>query len=225
MSDERTRHAPWATGLSVTGVAALFVVLRLFAVARYDWHTAFSVADTIQLDDAPTVVIGTLMADRWVSGGVLVVLLPLVVIHQVRLGRPSRENAGHLGWLLIVAVYAVALVWTYRLWWVPAGAAAVGAALTALLAMRRRDRGGQLADWLVRRVGVVTVLAALVVAATVHTPWTPLERITTTTTGPVEGYVLDTTPGFLKVLLRDEHDFVIVDTADVTSRTECEHAC
>lgn len=59
----------------MTGVAALFVVLRLFAVARYDWHTAFSVADTIQLDDAPTIVIGTLMADRWVSGGVLVVLL------------------------------------------------------------------------------------------------------------------------------------------------------
>lgn len=211
----------WATGLSLTGAAVLFLMLRLFAITRYDWHTAFAIADTIQLDDAPTVIIGTLMADRLISGLVLMLLLPVAVVHQSRLGLRDRSHDGHLAWLITLIVPTIALVLTYRAWWLPGGALVIGALLALALRTRERGTGRTAALWVMRSVGPLTVLAALVVAATVRTPWVPLERIATAG-GVVEGYVLETPPGFLKVLRRDERAIVVVETSGVTSRHECE---
>lgn len=211
----------WATGLSLTGAAVLFLMLRLFAITRYDWHTAFAIADTIQFDDAPTVIIGTLMADRLISGLALMLLLPVAVVHQSRLGLRDRGHDGHIAWLITLVVATIALVLTYRAWWLLAGAVIIGALLTLALRTRERGTGRTAALWVMRRVGLLTVLAALVVAATVRTPWVPLERITTSG-GVVEGYVLETPAGFLKVLRRDERAMVVIETAGVTSRHECE---
>ncbi|HEY3682707.1 MAG TPA: hypothetical protein VGL93_06685 [Streptosporangiaceae bacterium] len=211
----------WATGLSVTGAAVLFLMLRLFAITRYDWHTAFAIVDTIQFDDAPSVVLGTLMADQVISGSVLMLLLPFAVVRQTRFGLRDRSHDGHLAWLITLVVATLALVVTYRAWWLLGGAAVIAAVLVVLL--RTRDRGGGRTAvlWIMRQIGVLTVLAALVIAATVRTPWVPLERIATKA-GVIQGYVLETPSGYLKVLSRDEREMVIVETSDVTSRHECE---
>jgi len=96
-----------AKGLSATGVAGLFLLLRLFAITDYDWNAAFSVVGTLGLDDVVPMVIGTLMASPLLGGIALAVLLPEAVVRQIRLGRPSWTTAGNLAWLVTVALFTV----------------------------------------------------------------------------------------------------------------------
>ncbi|WP_181698172.1 hypothetical protein [Nocardia sp. GTS18] len=78
-----------------------------------------------------------------------------------------------------------------------------------------------MAHWFVSSSALIVTLAALVLAATVQVPWVSLEEIATKN-GVVRGYVVENPPGYLKVLLEQEREIVIVDTADVTGRTEIE---
>lgn len=208
----------WLTGLSVTGAALLFLVLRLLAVTRYDWPTAFSVINSINIDDAPGVVVGTLMADVQISAAALIVLLPLAIVHQLRLGRGPR-TAGGLSWLITCAVFAIALTITFRAWWFVVTLAAVTALLAFLLWGPKREFGHRAAQWLVHKMAGVSVAAALVVAATVTTPWVPLERITTRQ-GTLEGYVLDTPSGYLEVLTEPGRRTTILESSEVENRVE-----
>ncbi|HEY1177836.1 MAG TPA: hypothetical protein VGF17_16900 [Phytomonospora sp.] len=218
-AEKESGTATWHTGLSFTGAAVLFLVLRLFAVTGYDWDTAFAVADAVDIGDAPSVVIGTFMADPLLTAALLALLVPLSLVHLARLGRPRWENAGNQVLLVVELVLLAALVFGLRMWW--AGAVAVG--LTALLAFLvlggRRGRHHKVALWLVRRVGPAAGVAVLVMAAFVQTPWAPRERIETTS-GPVTGYVLEVEPGFLRVLTEGERRFITIDTADVTARED-----
>ncbi|MGW4533370.1 hypothetical protein ACWEOI_20705 [Nocardia sp. NPDC004340] len=210
----------WATGLSLTGAAVLFVVLRLFAVADYDWVRAASVADTIGLDDASRMVFGTMMADPTVTGVVLAVLVPASLSHQWRLGKPSFRTAGNLVMLIIVLLFAVVLLATYRLWWLLIIAGVVGALMIVLQAKGHRDaQGRRFALFVMHRTGLVAILALLVTAAIVRVPWAPLERIETRG-GTIMGYVLENPPGFLKVLTDDEREILIIDIDQVRSREE-----
>ncbi|GIG63947.1 hypothetical protein Pen01_02420 [Phytomonospora endophytica] len=216
-TERETGTTGWQTGLSLTGAAVLFLVLRLFAVTGYDWDTAFAVADAVDIGDAPSVVIGTFMADPEITAALLMLLVPLSLVHLARLGRPRWENAGNQVLLVVELVLLAALVLGLRMWW----AGAVAAGLTALLGMLvlggRKGRHHRLALWSVRRVGPAAGVAVLVMAAVVQTPWVPRERIETTS-GPVTGYVLEVEPGFLRVLTGGERRFVTIDTADVTGR-------
>ncbi|MBB5911953.1 hypothetical protein BJY24_000820 [Nocardia transvalensis] len=210
----------WATGLSVTGGAVLFMILRLLAVSNYDWRHAFLVAGTIDIGDAPAVVAGTLMADPAITGVALALIVPVMVIHQIHLGRPTSGNSGNLAMVIIVVVATLALVWTYRTWWILLGAVVVAAALLVLLgAGRRNARGQRFAHWILHRTGAVMILATLLVAAAVRVPWMPLEHIDTRT-GAVSGYVLETAPGFVKILREEDRDIMIVNTGDIVSRHE-----
>ncbi|WP_280300168.1 hypothetical protein [Nocardia neocaledoniensis] len=210
-------HHLVAKGLSATGVAGLFLLLRLFAVTDYDWNAAFSVVGTLGLDDVAPMVLGTLMASPLLGGIALSVLLPEAVLRQLRLGRPTWENAGSLAWLLVVVLFTVALLWTYRVWWVLVAACVLGIVLFLLL--RTSHRNARFAKWFVGSSALVVTLAALILAATVQVPWVSREHIATRT-GVVDGYVLENPPGFLKVLLEDGREIVIIDTADVTGREE-----
>jgi hypothetical protein len=60
-------HASTHAGSALTGAAILFVLLRLFAVAHYDWHVAFALLHTLELDDAPALSLGTFMANSHIS--------------------------------------------------------------------------------------------------------------------------------------------------------------
>lgn len=219
-SDSDEFGAAWSKGLSLTGAAVLFVVLRLFAVSDYDWVRAASVADTIGLDDAPRMVLATLMAEPKVTAVVLAVLVPVTLSHQWRLGKPSFQNAGNLAMLIIVVLFGTVLLITYRLWWMLIIVGVVGALVIALQARARRDPEGRLfAVSVLHRSGVVAILAMLAAAAIVRMPWAPLERIETRD-GTVIGYVLENPPGFLKVLTDDDREIVIIGIDHVRSRRE-----
>lgn len=210
----------WSKGLSLTGAALLFMVLRLLAVSHYDWRRASSIAGTIGLDDASRIVLGTLLADPTVTGIMLAILVPISLSHQYRLGKPSADNAGNLAMLIVVSLFAAVLLITYHLWLMLAIAAALSAALLALQIKGHRDaQGRRFALFIAHRTGLLMILAALVVAAIVHVPWMPLERIETRT-GTVTGYVMQNPPGFLKVLTDKDREILIINIGDVRSREE-----
>ncbi|MCC8243775.1 hypothetical protein [Saccharothrix luteola] len=198
-------------GTVLTGAAVMFVLLRLLAVSHYDWHTAFALLHTLDLEDAPGLFLGTFMADKWISSVLLVVMVPLTVFYAV--GRRSRVAP------LVVAVlsaFLVAHVLSYHWWWVPVGAVALTVVLVFVERVRRLH--AQM-DFVLRRFGYVVGGVALVVAAVVATPWVPLERIETSG-DTIEAYVMETSPGFLKVLGARERGFRILRAEDVRSRLE-----
>ncbi|MYR88924.1 hypothetical protein GTY41_29410, partial [Streptomyces sp. SID685] len=84
------------TGLTLTAAAFIFMVLRLFAVSDYNWHTAFAILHTIDLEDAVGLVLGTVMADSLASVLILTLLVPIAVLRLVsglRAARASVERA------------------------------------------------------------------------------------------------------------------------------------
>ncbi|MFF0541488.1 hypothetical protein ACWEVD_20570 [Nocardia thailandica] len=209
-----------AKGLTATGAAALFIVLRVFAITDYHWGAAFSVVSTLELDDVPPMILGTLMASPFLGGIAVSVLLAEALIRQIRLGMPRWESAGNTVWLILLCLFAASLTWTYRIWWVPGTAAALAALLLAVLwTSKRTTDGARFARWFMTRTGIVIAAAALGLAAAVQVPWMTKEDIDTRT-GRVEGWVLENPPGFLKVLLERDREIRIIDVNDVLHREE-----
>ncbi|WNV83283.1 hypothetical protein [Umezawaea sp. Da 62-37] len=217
---ETTEPAKSHAGSMLTSAAVLFVLLRLLAVAHYDWHTAFALLHTLDLDDAPGLFLGTFMADPRISSVLLIVALPFTVAY-LQATRVDRSRMRFAGTLLLVVLVALLIshVKTYHYWWVPAGAAALAAVLVLLERAHRHPRLRDPIAFVLHRSGASTVIAALVVAAVVATPWVPLERVETTS-GTHEYYVVDTPPGFLKVLEAETREFRILRADDVRSREE-----
>ncbi|MEV7196439.1 hypothetical protein AB0N81_32265 [Streptomyces sp. NPDC093510] len=159
-------------GLAVTTAAFTFLLLRLFAVSGYDWHTAFAVLHTLDLDDTIGLVLGTVMADSFVSVLFLALLLPVAVLRFFTEARALREARNR-----------------------------------AQMAGRRAERPDLTG-------------AMLLGAATITTPWVPLERIELGHAKGLRGYVMQAEPGFLKVLTEREREFLILPDDDVRSREE-----
>ncbi|GLZ79527.1 hypothetical protein Afil01_43340 [Actinorhabdospora filicis] len=208
-------------GLTWTGIAALFLVLRMMAVVHWHWGTAFSVADTINLDDVLTMAVGTAMADEVISAAALLILFPILVVRLVRQRRQGERYSGSAAGLLILTAFAVAMVWSFAAWWLPPLVLLLTAGLYFLMRERHRNPGGRAARWLVAQVGAITLAVVLVGAAVIHDPWVSLERIDTAH-GTLYGYVLDTPPGYLKVLTAGRRELVILETSAVTGREEVE---
>ncbi|WP_320673066.1 hypothetical protein [Patulibacter defluvii] len=215
--DDEHRHAIGAGVAS--GLAVLVVLIRILAVAGYDWHVAFAITHTVDLEDLPALMLGTFMGDQLLAGALLALVLPFVALAWW--GRGRRPDAG-LVVLVALAVIAISLTASTGSWWVPATALAIGG-LAALVGGLDGDRpGGRLVRGLVARAGLLAVVALLLAAAVSRTPWVPKERIETTR-GPIVGWVLATDPGFLKVLEADERRLLIVPDGEVRSREELEH--
>jgi len=217
---EKTESAKSHAGSTLTSAAVLFVLLRLLAVSHYDWHTAFALLHTLELDDAPGLFLGTFMADTRISSVLLIVLLPFTVLYLLatRADR-SRVQLGGVLLLVVLAAMLISHVLTYHYWWVPAGAAALAVVLVLLERAHRHPRLRGPITFLLKRSGVLVVATALVVAAVVATPWVPLERVATTS-GTHDYYVVETSPGFLKVLGAEHREFMILRDDEVVSRTE-----
>lgn len=199
------------TGSALTGAAVLFVLLRLLAVSHYNWHTAFALLHTLELDDAPGLFIGTFMADDRISTVLLMVVTPATAFFYIRTRKdPERASTTALLALVVLVALIVSQTLTYYRWWLSAGAVAIGAVM--FLAIRN-------ARWLLRWFVWLAAGAALVVAAVVSTPWVPKERIN----GKDEVYVMETSPGFLKVLKAQDREFAILRTEDVLKREELMH--
>ncbi|ONI85681.1 hypothetical protein ALI22I_28365 [Saccharothrix sp. ALI-22-I] len=172
----------------------------------------FALLHTLDLEDAPGLFLGTFMADVWVSSVVLVVMLPLTVFYAIS----RRSRTAPLVAAVLVA-FLVAHVIAYHLWWVPVGTAVVTAVLVFAGLVRRRP--DTQVKFVLHRFGYLVAAVALAVAAVVATPWVPLERIELND-GAIEAYVMETSPGFVKVLGAQEREFRILRTEDVRSRVE-----
>lgn len=196
------------TGSALTGAAVLFVLLRLLAVSHYDWHTAFALLHTLELDDAPGLFLGTFMADDRISTVVLMIVTPATFFYCFQIRKdPERARSAALLALIVLVALTVSHTLTYHRWWVPVGQVAIGAVM--VVAIRN-------ARWLLRWFALMSTATALAVAAIVSTPWVPKERINDTE----DVYVFETSPGFLKVLKAQDRKFTILRTEDVRKREE-----
>lgn len=196
------------TGSALTGAAVLFVLLRLLAVSHYNWHTAFALLHTLELDDAPGLFLGTFMADDRISTALLMIVTPATFYFYFRTRKdPERANTTALLTAIVLTALMVSHTLTYHRWWLAPAAAAIGAAM--FLAIRN-------ARWLLRWFAWLLAGTALAVAAIVSTPWVPKERIN----GAEDVYVFETSPGFLKVLKAQDREFTILRTEDVRKRVE-----
>ncbi|MEO8850656.1 MAG: hypothetical protein ABI360_02895 [Allobranchiibius sp.] len=211
-ADQSSRPVLSAGYLAVWGFG--FLILRIFAVSGYKWETAFAVSTVLSLNDAVPIVFGSLMAGYLLTAFGLMVVVPMLLAAAI--WRPGRDR------LLVVLLTALgtgmllAVAASFVLWWLPLAAAAIFAVLAIVHALPPEHLLRQIVMATLAKVGRVSGVAALVIAAAVQTPWVPLEQISVRT-GDVSGYVLSVDPGFLNVLSTD-HEFLILISSDVTAR-------
>lgn len=192
----------------------VFLILRIFAVADYNWETAFLVSTTLGLDDGLALLFGSLMAGHVLTSVLLILVVPLLIAAYVWGPRQHRPIAMLLTTVGLVTLAALTV--SFRNWWLPL---VMGAVFAAIVVTGRMAHGSRLRRVLISTLGRVSWVAgvsALVVAAVVPTPWVPLEKIDTTH-GTVTGHVLSIDSGYLNVLT-DEQEFVIILSSDVRSR-------
>ncbi len=201
-------------------VAVMFVLLRLLAVARWDWPTVAAVADTFNFADSFAIAFGTIAAQPWATGILTAILLPLVLI---RLLWPRPEHRGQVEISTILAavafgVIAFTMTVTYRNPWTLVGAAGFG---LIMVLIRLFARDGRLRRWALAATGQIALIASvgvLVVAVVDDVPWMAQERITTTSEhGTFDGYVLEAAPGFVHILTHDRK-VLILPSSSVTAR-------
>lgn len=201
-----------STAAYAAALGFAFLVLRIFAVAGYDWDTAFAVSTTLGLDDGLAIVFGSLMAGHLLTSILLICVLPLLLASFLWGPRQHRPVVILLAALGLVVL--VALTVSFRSWWLPP----VAAGIFGALALIRRFPGLRRASAAVfAHSGRVAGVALLLLAAVVFTPWVPEEHIRTAD-GTVTGYVLSVDSGYLNVLTADR-EFLVLISSDVRSRT------
>ncbi len=205
-----------ADGAAQVGAWGLvFVMLRVFAVSGFQWDTAFLVSTTLSVTDGLALLLGSLLAEYQLTAALLVGVMPLLAAEYLW-GRRGRRTAVLLVFVLALATL-IALTLSFRMWWLPLATVAALAVIALTRRLPPRSAARRVLVATVARVPAVAGTAVLLIAAFVQTLWVPLERIETTD-GVVTGYVLSVDSGFLNVLTTD-HDFVILLSGDVLSRT------
>lgn len=202
---------------ATAAVAVLFLLLRLLAVAHWDWSTVAKIADTFDFGDSFAIAFGTIAAQPVVTGMFVAVLLPLVLL---RIFWPAPAHRGQLAISTVLAAavliaVAFAMTVTYRNPWTLIGIAAM-AALFVLLRLFAHGRLHRVVNLIGERIALIAILGILVLAAVNDTPWMGEEQITTRD-AVIDGYVLEEAPGFLHVLTEDR-EVLIVPTDDVVAR-------
>ncbi|GAA3959637.1 hypothetical protein [Gordonia caeni] len=206
--------------LGTTAVVVIaFLLLRLLAVARWDWPTVAAIADTFDFGDSFAIAFGTIAEQPWLTGIFTAILLPLVLL---RLFWPLPHHRGTLQIAMILAavllsVTAFAMTITYRNPWTLLGAAGMGVVFALIRLGAAEGRLNGLSRLLADRVALIAAVGVLLLAAFDSSPWMVKEQITTTTQGTFDGYVLEEAPGFLHILTADR-EIVILPSGDVTQR-------
>lgn len=214
---------PATAGAKGAGLTAAVVVMILFvrimAVAGWNWETAADIAESFDFDDAVPIIFGTLFEMPMLTGITASVVLPLAVYRLVLIRR-SRDRYWELAdWLIIVLLALILFVLfnSYGIWWPIVVTGVMAVLLTATLHF---IHGGEVHTLLVeasRRVGTLLIAVLVVLSVFVTTPWDVRERIETTS-GVIYGHVLESTPGFLKVLTDDRETRILL-TGEVLART------
>lgn len=203
-------------GLSAA-VATLFLILRLLAVADWHWYTASAMIEALDFNDVVPIVLGTLFARPDLTGALLMIMLPLIVMITVWPLPGRRRDFTNSVFAVVLLVTTVALVSSFGRWWILAAAAILFACMVVARRFFHRGLAHRATIGILKRSGTIALAGALLLAVVVDTPWMSRERLTLTE-GEEFGYVLQVQPGFVKVLT-DEREVVIINTGDLTSRT------
>ncbi len=208
--------------LSVTGAGALFLLLRLFAVVDYQWDVAFAVSETIGVDDVPSLLFGTMLAERLSNGVFIALLFPLAMGHQARLGWiPRRDTSGNFAFIVILFMLLVSLWISFGQIWLPVVSFVLTASVLVLF-YGPLDTPEKVLRFLSSHIWRISLAIIFVLAALVRAPWVPLEEIELSDGSVMEGYVVATPSGYLKVLTESDRELEILIAADVEERTEVE---
>ncbi|QXJ19753.1 hypothetical protein AGRA3207_000337 [Actinomadura graeca] len=208
-----------ATGVNAVGLGGmLFLLLRLLAVAHYDWQVAFSLSDSINFDDVIGVVVGTFLGAGTLTGVLLALVLPLAVARHVRHLRDGDWKPHQAVFMAVLAgVFAAALI-TLRAW--PTLLVVLGSSTAVFTVMWRH---GPLRPYLYKvyaHMGVVGWLAFLALGGLTDTVWVPEERIGLRGGGSVTGYVMNVQSPYTKILTADGRDIRVLMSEDVVSRAD-----
>lgn len=205
-------------GTISVGILAVVVLLRLIAVSGWNWHTAAAVAETIEISDVATIGLGTVFEQPLLTGVVMAIIVPFALVRLVSRGRTGLEAAIAPALLLVASVVTgLMLIISRHQWWLPIIAVCVLIGLVVGERFVARQVWQPRIRMTIHITAAVVVGITLLLAAIVPTPWVPRERIVTQR-GAFEGYVLDAQPGFLKVLVRENHELLIVPTPQIVSR-------
>lgn len=205
-------------GITV-GLVTMLLFLRLFAVARWDWTVAASLAESFNFDDAVSIALGTLFERPVITGVIISLVLPVALFRDYWLSSVKATWSRANNWFLIVALVVTAYVLTRTLgyWWVLASAVILALGLIVSSRLAKKKGWSRGLARIGTHLGIVVGVLLLVVATTIETPWVEEELIETKDES-FYGYVLDSDPGFLKIMTVDR-EIVIMPDSNVISRT------
>ena len=193
----------------------LFLLLRLLAVAHYDWHVAFSLADTVNFGDVIGVVVGTFLGAATLSGVLLALVLPLAVVRHVRHLREGEWKPHQTVFIVVLAGVFFAAVITLRNWPTLVAVLVASAVLLAVL----RQRGPYLSK-VFAHMGVVVWLAFLALGGLTDAVWVPEQRLVLRDGSTVTGYVMTVQSPYTEVLTAKDRKIRILMSQNVVSRTD-----
>lgn len=204
------------------GFLALFLFIHVLAVSGWNWGTAADIADSFDFNDSVSIIFGTLFELPVATGVIASILLPIVVFRMLRIRKTAQPSTIVKNLFIIAGLVSTqyVLIRSFEMWWplIVAGILFIG-----LLVANRvwaTGSGHVFMSNLGKHTGTLLVVSLVLLGLLVDTPWMPRESIQTKG-GEVTGHVLETTPGFLKVLT-DEREVLIIIDSDVQSRETIE---
>ncbi len=205
--------------IGVTGTAILFLLLRIMAVAEWDWYIAGMIVDSINFGDVMGVFLGTLFSRPVLMSIGVLILTPLSIINLIwRIKDGKTPSFGLILLILFLGVLIISITSTLHNWWLPIGIAVVSFVLLILRLFWQHGAGQRLFLKLFKATKAVAVVWILLFAVLIDTPWMEEEKIETTN-GTVNGYVLQVTAGFMKVLSNKPRKVTYIPLKEVKSRT------
>ncbi|WP_129587547.1 hypothetical protein [Actinomyces minihominis] len=221
--EDSERRDPWFAPASEVGLTAglvtLLIFLRIFAVAWWDWSVAAALAESFEFNDSVSILVGTLFERPTLTGLLIIVALPLALFRDYWLASHKVTRSRIKNAFLIVALIAMVyvLVRTMGMWWVAIAAATASIVLVIFSKVVKHVGWNRDIARFGAHVGGALALALVSIAATIDTPWVSEEYIETTD-GIINGYVLETEPGFVKIL-SEQREILFIPDEDVISRT------
>lgn len=220
---DATREYDALSGVSkatlFAAVGIVFLMLRVFTVAGWDWETAWAITSVVDFGDIIAIVAGTFFARPALTGVLFAAVIPLLVIRLFWHMHGVARRPVTTGMLLAVigSWYASLLVASGE-WWTLLSAAVVSVVVVGMrLIWSRGTFAHALVKFLLTRAGVLASAACLVLAVLVPEPWVQRETIVAEHE-TVTGYVLGVDDAFIQVLT-DERRMQAVPSAGVISRT------
>ncbi len=213
------KHKASTLSIGVAGAAVVFLLLRIMAVADWDWYVAGIIVDSINFNDAIGVLLGTLFRRPTLMSIGVLVLTPLSVINLIwKIKDRQIPSFGLILLILFLCTAIVSITATLHNWWLPVGIVVISFLLLMLRIYWHQGAGQRVFLGMFRATKVLAVAWLFLFAVLIDTPWMEQEHIETDS-GSIKGYVLQITPGFLKVLSDKPRQVTYIPLKRIRSRT------